>query len=160
MSAKHLARDICLFKGGHAHMQPGYWSWSQAMTGGSQSDIPLGFPPPAPPRRPQPFFSSLRFLAVTLTACVCGHLEKIYIPRETYIPCELLCGHIADFSFHLRLPGCKASEMCKLCRIHELNMVISGSGWSTAVEMYGLLLQNMAEFIRNKVLHSSLQVVV
>ena len=51
ISAKHLTRDICLkkdiclFQGGHAHMQ-----------------------------------FSLRFLAVTLTACVRGHLEKDIYP--------------------------------------------------------------------------------
>ena len=29
----------------------------QGMAGGRHSGIPWGFPPPAPPRRPQPFFA-------------------------------------------------------------------------------------------------------
>ena len=69
MSDNHLARDICHFQGGHAHMQSELLAMELSNGRGSQSGIPWGFPPPAPPRQPKPVFAQV---SCSNSDCMCA----------------------------------------------------------------------------------------
>ena len=80
MSTKHLARDICLFQGCHAHMQSRVTGHeAKQWPGVAKAAFPWGFLQPLLPVDHN--LSSPRFLAETLTVCVFGHPEKDMYPN-------------------------------------------------------------------------------
>ena len=87
------SREEYIFQSG-THAVKSYWLWSQAMAGCSQGGIPWGFPPPAPPHRPQPFFAPVS-CSNSVFICIWPPWKR-HIPPEKYIPHEMLCGHSAD----------------------------------------------------------------
>ena len=82
MSVKHLARDICLFKGGNAHMQPELlakqWPGVAKVGGFLHLLLPVDHNP-----------SSLRFLAVTLTANDLYFFSNSEVTGTAKTPCLL-----------------------------------------------------------------------
>ena len=82
MSAQHLTRDICLFQGGHAHMQ----------------SVLLVMKPSNGRGWPKRGVTSTRSSPSTTTLLCSGFWRHVCFAtvKKTYIPREMLCGHSAD----------------------------------------------------------------
>ena len=116
------SREEYIFQSG-THAVKSYWLWSQAMAGCSQGGIPWGFPPPAPPHRPQPFFAPVS-CSNSVFICIWPPWKR-HIPPEKYIPHEMLCGHSADIYLRGYMSALNPSSVFgsgpKLARLQFVN---------------------------------------
>ena len=143
MSTQHLtrdiclARDICLFQGGHTHMQSELLRETGAKKDCGRRGVAGRGNPKVMPIWLSPAIAWLHYLTSNSDCmCVCAHLEK-----DIYILRKMLCGHSADIYLSLQeykstlaVAGTKLRSASKTI-ISELALCISSDGitvwWGT-----------------------------